>query len=429
MLEPICKVPKNKRTSETDRDTLCIGLTSGNGFIREKSLELLNGTPEALPEILLRCNDWVEIIRNRALVIATDLIPCCDGHTLARAIPSLAKLDCSERRNGAAYELLLKRFCDKAKGILDVGLLNQFPKNVRKFAYRLFLGMNVLTLENAIAVYPLETDCFLKRDLLEYIYRVDAHTPDLCDEAILDKNPWIREAGLWCKYKMLNTSWTGVEKLLLDKCNRIQDGAIYILKHHSEINLRDFFVQAALLEPSIPAIKGIEKCGDHNAAKVLLDYLPVLTGKRLSQALIAISVLLRNECEATYWEFLCHPSASVRRSAMKALAKYCRPEPCEIYKKCVALENGPEVKQLIHMLLGANSWKRLAYVVKLYLDPKYAEYKKLLHNSILSTDMYGSMTREEHDYVLHVFEKNLVGMEEYQLHKILFVLNHITITE
>ena len=107
-----------------------------------------------------------------------------------------------------------------------------------------------------------------------------------------------------CKYRKLNNSWSGVEKLLLDKCNRIQDGAIYILKHHSDINLRDFFVQAALLEPSIPAIKGIEKCGDHAAAQVLLDCLSSLTGKRLSQALIAISVLVRNECETTYWEYL-----------------------------------------------------------------------------------------------------------------------------
>lgn len=429
MLEPMCKIEKNKSVSSSDLNTLYSGLSSGNGYVREKSLELLNGTPEALPEILLRCNDWVKVIRNRALVIAIELIPCCDGQTLTRAISSLAKLDCSERRSSAAYEMLLKRFCDKANGILDVGLLSQFPKNVRKFAYKLFLGRNVLTLEDAVALYPIETDCFLKRDLLEYIYRIDAQIPDLCDDAILDKNPWIREAGLWCKYRKLNNSWSGVEKLLLDKCNRIQDGAIYILKHHSDIDLRDFFIQAALLEPSIPAIKGIEKCGDHNAAKVLLDYLPTLTGKRLAQALIAISVLLRNECEATYWEFLGHPSAGVRRSAMKALAKYCRPEPRQIYNKCVALENGPEVRQLIHMLVGANSWKRLTYVLKLYLSPQYAEYKKMLHAAILTTDMYGSMTEEEHAYTWHVLEDNLVQMDEYQLHRIMFALKHITIVD
>lgn len=429
ILNPLAKKQRKGKSENYDFQELCCGLISSNGYVRERSLASLSEIPQALPDILLRCNDWVDVIRSRALVIAVELIPQCDCQTLTRAITSLARLDGAERCGKEAYFILESKFCKKATGMLDIDTMKQLPHNARKYAFDCLLWKGVFTVAQAITLYQIERDCFFQRKILEYIYQSEPQTPDLCDEAIQCKNPWIREAGLWCKYRRQNDSWPGIEKLLLDKCNRIQDGAIYIIKHHSDLCLRDFFVEAILRDATIPAIKGIEKCGDQDAAKMLLDYLPTLSGKRLSQALITISVLLRNECESIYWEFLGHPSASVRRSAMKALAKYCRLEPREIYYKCIAFENGSEVRQLIHMLLGANSWKRLAYVLKLYLDPKYAEYKKMLHSSILSTDMYGSMTREEHAYALQVLKKNLAGLEEYQLHRIMFGLKYITITE
>ena len=323
ILRPLAKTPTYDRSNSKEYEGLCLGLGFTDEAVRRKSLESLGGTPKALPDILLLCNDGDKAIRGRALAIAIELIPICDSKTLTRTIQSLAELKHASRCSKRVHSFLVEQICNKDDKCLDITIFLQLPEEARKFAYKLSPEKMILSFEQATFLYQTEADYTLKRILLEYIYSLDPQTPNLCDEALQSKNAKLRECGLQCKYKQLNSVWPGVEELLLDKSNRIQDGAIYIVKHHSEINLRDYFVEAFLHEPSIPAIKGIEKCGTPEDASILIEYLPKLPGKRQAQALTAIAVLLGSEGKAVYREYLEHSSEKLKKIARKALSKYC----------------------------------------------------------------------------------------------------------
>lgn len=408
---------------------LCEGLASANGYVREKSLMLLGKKPQALPDILLCCNDWVKENRARALVNAIRLIPQCDSSIFTKALESLKKLQYAERCSREAYTILERKFCAYATSSLDVSILSKLPKAVRNYAYELFIWKKVLSHSQAIAAYQLEGDLWLKRNLLDYVYMLDPQTPDLYEDAINNKHSLLRQCGVWCKYHKLNDTWDGVENLLLDKCNGIQDAAIYILQNHTSMDLREFFTKQIAIDPTVSAIKGIEKCGDKESARSLVEIIPQLSGKRLKQAIYTVSVLLKGECEHIYWEYMENPSAAVRKTAIKALGVCGWPAPKDVYNKCIALGNTPEVKHLINILLRTNSWKRLAYTLRLYLDPNFESYKKRIYCSFFVMDMYGSMTKEEQDYAVQVLENDLVEMKADQKTRLLFALKHITIVE
>jgi len=109
--------------------TACLGMLSchRSGYVRERAVQELaaDGSPEALPFLVLRCNDWVEPVRRLAVRAVEERRTADDALAFVACLPLVLRLrQCSRTDHGPlveAVERLLSR-TDLPPAIIEAGL-------------------------------------------------------------------------------------------------------------------------------------------------------------------------------------------------------------------------------------------------------------------------------------------------------------------
>ena len=96
-------------TDEQYWSTLKLGTFMSNGYYRQRCMEQLIHVDGSLPFLILRMNDWVTQIREKAFVLVQQRIHECGLHELFVSLPMLEKVKNANRRaneNIRSIELL-----------------------------------------------------------------------------------------------------------------------------------------------------------------------------------------------------------------------------------------------------------------------------------------------------------------------------------
>ena len=249
----------------------------------------------------------------------------------------------------------------------------------------------------------------------------------MLQQAFSSKFAVIREFAANHLYSQLHDAWPGIEKLLLDPSNKVQEAAAYIVRQHTDISLSTFYSSRLTPDCSPTVIRGLGRYGTKDDLRKLSSMLDHFSGKRLYFAVQAISDGLQSDAEEIYWKCIENSSPKVRKESYKAIATYCNVPPAEIYEKYVA-SNSPEVQQfLLQILLSHNSWRRLPYTFKIYLSDAPREHKDLLYGSFEQFDEYGSLTKDEADFVLQALDSERLPFSSCTIKRFKFYMKSVTI--
>ena len=149
-----------------------LGTFHPNGYFREKCMMELSRDQEAFPYILLRMNDWVRPIREKATHIVYTNLDHMPIETLLISAPYLEKL---LERSRCDQELAMSLYKQVQERILkDIFQINwnrvkYYDLNVRKTIYKLILEESLLTLECINSLLEREKSAALKNYIIERV--------------------------------------------------------------------------------------------------------------------------------------------------------------------------------------------------------------------------------------------------------------------
>lgn len=414
-------------TADWEYSRLIEGLDHRSGYVREACLSRLRGECKALPHILLRCNDWVDEIRNAAVKIALEIIPKCNPTDLKDTLEPLQKLERSRRISSDAYRSVSAAICEQISKRTDNVWLTSLTDFDKKFIYNLLMREKSLEIDSFFTLYVHECNPLIKCKLFEYLLSDDSVADELCKEALHSEFAAVRKSAVDHLYSRLHDAWPGVETLLLDPSNKVQEAAAYIVSKHSDISLNEYY--SSMLSHDCPssAIRGLGKYGKKDELLKLARMLDHFTGKRLYFAIHAIADVLQAEAEDIYWKYLEDPSPRVRKEAYKAISKYCNTEPLELYNKYISINNPKTQSLILHILLSHNSWRRFPYTIKMYLLDIPSEHKGLLYNSFCHIDEYGCLTKKEFEFIQQTLDSRKILFSAEDLKYIKFCMKSVTI--
>ena len=370
-----------------------LGTFHPNGYFRVKCMVELSRDQEAFPYILLRMNDWVRPIREKATQIAYASIEHIPIETLLMSLPYLDKLLKGRRGDQELVKNLYKKVKDQIQR--DICQINwddvkDYELNMRKAIYKLILEEPLLELESVNRLLKREKSIALKGYIMGRILRLYECSEKQIDFYLENKTTQIRYKALVYKYEKLKGTWEGIENLLLDLNSGIREYTCYVMRKHSRLNLIDFYTAHLGDEKPYSAIMGIGEQGSKGDIEKIRPFLESDEPKIVRIALKAMTKILKEEGKPLYEHYLYHEQPSVSKVAYIALKDYEIKLGAKKLYQALEIESHGHVKRyLILLLLREKSWSRLPYLIFLY---DYEEER--LHAQIRQSIYYRNMYEE-----------------------------------
>lgn len=168
-------IPQKLRTC-TSIDELSVWLGYYNGFVREAALRRAAelASPQLLPAILERLNDWVPQVRALAQAVLLDMLPSIGTFDAMRLLPAVQRLRTAGRADHSAWIASFERaLVEKAgpQAIVD-GLLDPDVRLARA-CWQVAAAARLAPPEAVIArLLPATRDIVLARQAVDAIFRL-----------------------------------------------------------------------------------------------------------------------------------------------------------------------------------------------------------------------------------------------------------------
>lgn len=349
---------------------LIMGCFHPSGYFREKCISLLTHHPYALSLVMLRMNDWVEEIQNKAYELTYDQLQKCSLNELIQVSYVLIKVRKSQRRSQMNWYNIEKLYKDKLKENINTFDIHYFMKQDIHNRKSFYLFMNE---ENLFFNVMLEQLLYYEKDtfcLLVVIRNMLKGLDDLEKISSLMKHRlfYIRKEAYIRYYELIQDAWDGIENGLLDQSYSIRDYVRFIIKKHTHIHILNYYLNH-LECPE--ALYGIGECGSHEQVKILLSYLENHDERMVKAAIQSLSRLLTYHGSDIYWRFLLDERISVSKVAYLAIIKNKVHYGADfIYEQYISSSLEHHQRYLLSLLLEEDSWERLPYLLKMYWYPE-----------------------------------------------------------
>lgn len=348
------------------------GTFHANGYYRQRCMEALAAEYEdSLLFLILRLNDWVEIIREKAFELVCERLKKSDVEELFRAMPCFVKVQRSQRRKEKYLLYVDKQIKEEIAGKIsqiEPQKVKYYEPSVRNAIYRTISSSKILEKETMQELMMAEKDSFGKRILIQGILRNYGCDDEQIKKYLEHKSTIVRQCALEYRYQKLHDAWQGIEELLLDKSKRIREYVSYILKKHRNFSILGFYLSRLETEinKTVPVL-GIGEHGSCAEIEIIRPFLASPEEKTVKAALAALGQLAGKKEENTYWEYLLDERCTVAKQAYLVIKKldihYGAENLYEQYKGRLACMTG---KYFLELLLREPSWERLPYLLKLY---------------------------------------------------------------
>ena len=405
-----------------------LGTFHPNGYFREKCMMELSSNQAAFPYILLRMNDWVRPIREKATHIAYTSIEHIPIETLLMSLPYLDKLLKGRRGD----QELVKNLYQKVKGRIERDIchikwddMKDYELNMRKVIYKLILEEPLLELACINRLLEREKSIALKGYIMGRILRLYACSEKQINLYLENKTAQIRYKALVYKYEKLKGTWEGIENLLLDLNSGIREYACYVMRRDSKLDLIDFYTAHLGDEKPYSAIMGIGEQGSKGDIAKIRPFLESDEPKSVRIALKAMTKLLKEEGKPLYEHYLYHEQPSISKVAYIALRDYEIKLGAEKLYEALEIESHEHVKRyLILLLLREKSWSRLPYLLLLY-DYEQERLRAQIRQSIYYRNMYEEVSIRQEEKIKQVLSLKNESLPKEVVQRILLDLKYV----
>lgn len=376
---------------EDYKNILAIGTFHSNGYYRQQCLEKLAQYDNISHYIILRLNDWVEVVRKLAEKLIKEKITLCSPDEIFTLSIYMDKLFYSGRRNIKILNEIQSNIDDTINNHadeIDIYSIKQYDFETRKSIYKLLCKKSILSAKKFEKMIDLEKHNFCQSYLISHFLQL--YTPDIqkIDEFLMHKSSYVRYYAMQYKYNQINNIWDGIENLLLDSRKAIREYAVFLLKKHTDFDIPQFYREKLNSENPLCAIIGLGETGIKSDTELIKPFLLSDKIKNTAFSISAINNLTGSENEDIYWHYLHNENTMICKSAYKAIIKSkIRYGAEKVYNEIINAESEVLKKYLINILcFNEDSWERLPYLLSI-LNHK-AKYTNYFHNTLHKNIVY-----------------------------------------
>ncbi len=336
-----------------------------NGYIREQAVAALGTDSQALPAVLLRCNDWVAQVRQAALESLKQLLDTADGGEIAAALPILEKLRRSGRCRMDHILPLFFRAFQRDPDLLRLGLESG---DVR--ARRLCISL-LPTLGEPDTAYLLERvkrepDPFLRKLLYQTLLELGVEGMALSRRFLRDKYPPNRVLALeYLAEHGAEDLFEQAVSLLMDKSGRVREAAgEVVVQADKDFDLRQFYRERLSVRPAV-AILGLGETGNRADCAAIAGFLSCPQSAVARAAMTALMGLDPERYSGAVTEKLAADQPGVVKTAALLLTKYRNFDPGRVFAILQASPVENTRLKCAALLFCAGKWDRLTYALTL----------------------------------------------------------------
>lgn len=379
--------------------TLIVGSFHPNGYFREICARELYNYPNTLGYMLLRANDWVEQIRKTMFSLALKRIEYCSVLELFLSVQHMEKLNHSGRVGYESVTVLSQAFYNRIEETLpDIPLdkIRYYEFATRKIIYRLLVKKKILDIDCINYLLEHEKHSFCKQILITGTLQYYDCPQEQIEKYLKNKSSIVRRKAIEYKFSVTKNYWAGLEMMLLDKSRGVRELAAYIIRHYSNINILNFYIEHLQDENPETAIIGIGENGGKEEGTLLLPFLKSSINKVVCAALRGLAKTIGIDGYDVYPEYLINKEPAVSKAAYSAIQYgtiYYGAE--KLYQYCIQYEYPHVKKYALLLLLRENSWNRLPFLLDLYTREEFETYQHLLLKGIATRDMYGKISKQQ----------------------------------
>lgn len=413
--------------------TLKLGTFTSNGYYRQQCMERLRGVEGSLPFLILRMNDWVVQIREKAFDLVPQRMQECNLYELFSSLPMIEKVKNARRRKDAqicsvetlAENLIRQKIESAPNEVLDE--IHDYEIQIRNAVYRFIYGNHVLTREQMERLLTSERTGYGQILLILGVFRYYGYDSLWAEKYLHSKSTVVRYHTLICRYEQEHHAWEGLQEMLLDSSVRIRYYAAYILEKCTDMNITAFYLKELEKNVSKTVLYGIGEQGTKTELEVIRPYLEDEREQICKAALEAYGKLAESDGEEIYWRFLFDTRPVISRQAYRCVQKYRISYGAQrLYEAYMQNRFGFMSDYFLNLLLNEPSWMRLPHLLTLYCDKALTENQRLLvTKGIHSRHMYAKVTKEQAEKICSFLYQNRDSIPEDISKGILFDLRHI----
>lgn len=393
---------------------LKFGTFMANGYNRQRCMEMLWQAEGALPFLILRMNDWVAPIRERAFVLAGRRLYECPAQELFFALPMLEKVAYSGRRDEDKFNDFRGQIEHVIFSLLrsaqyqELHAICRCEAAIKNAFYRFVNQHRVLELEQMERLLATEKTGYGKRMLILGIMGHYDCDREKLEKYLASKSPVVRYHALLYRYEREKDAWAGLERMLLDASRRIRENAAYILVKCRAMDVVSYYLQELDRQVSKNALLGIGENGTRRELETILPCLENPDEQICKAALTAYGNLASSSGDTVYWRFLSEGSPVLARQAYRLIQKYRIPySAASLYNGYLQNRGCVSGECFLKLLLCAPSWQRLPYLLMLYCDADFPDqWRGATLSKICERSLYAKVSAQQAQEICDLLERN-----------------------
>lgn len=304
---------------------LGLGTFNPNGYYREKCLNLLvKYNTESLPYIILRQNDWVHSIHNKAFDFSSKILNDLNIKEMYDIIEFVQVTPKQYYRDidtiDDFYEVYKSKLLSLSKHLEIKDLIN-LEYHKKRFIYNIILNENILSNSFMYWLFNYERDLNCKKIILRSKSGDSIFSEEFINEMINSKDNFIRRVAIGKKYDKTNNIWPGIEKYLLDEYSSIRKLTRYILEKHTDFDIYNYCKQAYLKEESKECILALGELGNNDDLDLIKNNLNSDDVKIIFSSLVSVTKLSNNLDKELYYKYLLHDNSKISKYCYKIIIR------------------------------------------------------------------------------------------------------------
>lgn len=414
---------------EDQKYVLILGTFHPNGYFRERCMEELAKERGVLPYLMLRVNDWAEPVRKKAVFLLDRYTVQCNMEEIISAMPVLEKLQSSGRRSDEQLTALKNRIVVRLEQALNSENWQDIWSedfSVRRSLYHMTMESGILSVEQMDEWLRKEKDSCGKIMLIRGILVHPDCNLARASDYLTYPSVQVRKCALEYKYEHLKESWPELTAMLLDPGRSIREYVSYILERHTNVDIREYYLEHLGDERPEYAILGLSEYSYRGNVNALLPGLGNPVKKVRKCTLLALGRQEDFEDENLLWKYLLDEQPDISKAAYISIQKRgFYPGAEKLYHAYCSSEKEHGKRYFLRLLLRENSWDRLPWLIRIYSEDLSEQEKCLVKNGMSCRFMYTKVSEAQKKEICRALEEKKgtlpEGVEEGILYDMKFV--------
>ncbi|MCL2089726.1 MAG: hypothetical protein FWH11_00615 [Micrococcales bacterium] len=349
------------------------GTLDRDGYQRERSLiELQAFGPQALPDMLPLVNNWVGVIRDRAVDQSVQLYGEATISQIVASLPALDGVQRGRRRSSGAWKQLYRAVWTRmrqlpAQVVTEV-VLPSYPSadiSVRRLCCRLLSDGALLTDAVGLALLAGEPDESTKTTIVQLM--LQARCDDSTMTALLNhRSPAVRTEALRVRAAATSEPWAGFEEFLGDRSRAVREVAAQVARRYGLVPA-DVCRRRVAQQPTPGFVAGLGETG-RDADFVLVEPLLRSPDPALLRAAVTAYASVRYEPAADVLQPLINHRHGSKAAYQAIVRLHVAVDGEQCYRDYLASRSAVVRRRLVLVLCDGPSWNALPWLLRLYRD-------------------------------------------------------------